>query len=123
VQVSDLESLRRELPEGVELMITKNRLLRVAVDNLPGDSAARWAGLRGQKGQNAYVFAKEDSIRDSVKAYNSFLKRLTVRIAWGSACPASAWRVLPARVVRPQHIACAVSVCCVLLSGRCCESL
>lgn len=69
------------------MMIAKNRLLRVAVDNLPGEGASeRWAGLKGQEGQNAYVFAPEDTIRGSVKAYNAFKKRLKVR--WLQALPA-----------------------------------
>lgn len=74
-----MESFRRDLPENVDLMVTKNRLLRVAVDQLGEEEAARWAGLKGMKGQNAYVFADEESIRPAVKAYNAFFKRLKVR--------------------------------------------
>lgn len=75
VSVGRLESLRRDLPPGATMYIAKNRLLRVAVDNL-GEDSAKWEGLRGQKGDNAWVFANEDAIRGSVKAFTKFAKVL-----------------------------------------------
>jgi hypothetical protein len=79
MQVKNLESMRRSLPEGCAMMVTMNRLLQVAVDHLPEEDRPKWEGLRGQKGMNAYVFVQEDGIRDSVKAYSSLLKSLKVR--------------------------------------------
>eukprot|EP00892_Ulva_mutabilis_P002743 jgi/Ulvmu1/1246/UM109_0044.1 len=77
ISVPDLESMRASLPTDSSMVVTKNRLLRVAVDNLETEEEReRWAGLCGQKGQNAFVFAPEESIRDSVKAYNTLLKSL-----------------------------------------------
>lgn len=79
VQVPDLESMRGSLPADAQMVVTKNRLLRVAVQNLESeDERARWEGLCGQKGQNAYVFAPEDSMREAVKAYNTLLSDLKV---------------------------------------------
>ena len=57
------------------MYITKNNLLRVAVDNL-GEAGKKWEGLRGQRFDNAWVFADESAIRDSVKAYLKFEKTL-----------------------------------------------
>lgn len=72
--------MRRALPDSCSMVVTKNRLLRVAVDNLGEEGAARWEGLKGQKGMNAYVFAPEDDVRGAVKAFNGFLEDLKVRI-------------------------------------------
>lgn len=61
------------------MVVTKNRLLRVAVKNMESEEdQARWEGLCGQKGQNAYIFSTEEGIRESVKAYNDLLKALKV---------------------------------------------
>ena len=45
--------MRSELPEGCSMIVTKNRLLRVAVDNMAEEQQQRWQGLRGQKGMQA----------------------------------------------------------------------
>ena len=74
-----MEAMRAALPENTSMVVTKNRLLRVAVENMEDEGKERWAGLCGQKGQNAYVFSSEDDIRGSVKAYNDLLKSLQVR--------------------------------------------
>lgn len=86
MQVKDLESMRRALPEDSSMVITMNRLLRVAVDNLDEEGQKKWAGLRGQKGMNAFVFSKEDDIRESAKAYSTLKDALTVRFSWGPRC-------------------------------------
>jgi ribosomal protein L10 len=70
--------MRRKLPERVSMVVTKNRLLRVAVDSLSEEDRARWEGLKGQKGMNAYVFAPEDEIRGAIKAFDSLLTDLKV---------------------------------------------
>lgn len=76
-----MEAMRRDLPENVDMIITKNRLLRVAVDRMDDEAdRARWEGLKGQKGQNAFVFAPESDIRGAVKAYNNMLTSLKVRL-------------------------------------------
>lgn len=66
-----MEAMRRELPPGAKMYIAKNRLLRVAVDNLDAEGQARWEGLKGQKGDNAWVFADEDSIQGAAKAFKT----------------------------------------------------
>ena len=72
--------MRTKLPENVSMIITKNRLLRVAVDNLPDEAdRTKWEGLKGQKGMNAYVFAPEEDIRGAVGAFSSLLDELKVR--------------------------------------------
>lgn len=87
-----LESMRTSLPADSHMVVTKNRLLRVAVQNMESEEdRARWEGLCGQKGMNAFVFSTEEGIRDSVKAYNDLLKALKVRcgvascidLSWG----------------------------------------
>lgn len=79
MQVKQMESMRRNLPENVSMVITKNRLLRVAVDNLEDEGQrAAWEGLKGQKGMNAYVFAPEEDIRGAVKAFSGLLTDLQV---------------------------------------------
>lgn len=79
LQVKDLESMRRTLPDSVSMIIAKNRLLRVAVDNLEDEAdRTKWEGLKGQKGMNAYVFAPEEEIRSSVKAFSTLLSNLKV---------------------------------------------
>jgi ribosomal protein L10 len=81
MQVKNIEMMRRKLPESVDMVVTKNRLLRVAVDQLEDEAErAKWEGLKGQKGQNAYVFAPEDSMRGAVKAYNDLFSTLKVRL-------------------------------------------
>lgn len=77
LQVKHIESMRRDLPADCSMIVTKNRLLRVAVDSL-GDEGAQWHGLKGQKGMNAYVFAPEDSIRGAVLSYSKLLDTLKV---------------------------------------------
>lgn len=74
-----LESMRRKLPESVSMVVTKNRLLRVAVDNMEDEAdRAKWEGLKGHKGMNAYVFAPEEDIRGAVGAFSALYKELTV---------------------------------------------
>ena len=78
VQVKDMEKMRRDMPEGASMRVAKNRLLRVAIDGMEEDDKARWQGLVGQKGMNAYVFVKEDAIRGAVKAYGTLYAELKV---------------------------------------------
>jgi hypothetical protein len=77
MQVKHVEAMRRKLPEDCSMVVTKNRLLRVAVDSL-GEEGARWEGLKGQKGMNAFVFAPEDSIRGAVNSYSKLFQTLKV---------------------------------------------
>jgi ribosomal protein L10 len=80
VQVKDLESMRRNLPDGCKMIVTKNRLLRVAIDTMEEDALkTKWDGLKGQKGMNAYVFVEEAAVREAVKAYGKLAKALKVR--------------------------------------------
>jgi ribosomal protein L10 len=77
MQVKHVEAMRRKLPEDCSMVVTKNRLLRVAVDSL-GEDGVRWEGLKGQKGMNAFVFAPEDSIRGAVNSYSKLFETLKV---------------------------------------------
>jgi ribosomal protein L10 len=77
-----MEGMRRKLPANTSMVVAKNRLLRVAVDNLGDDMKGRWEGLRCQKGETAYVFAAEEDIRGAVKAYSDLLKTLKVRFRY-----------------------------------------
>ena len=81
LQVKDLEKMRQALPEGCKMQVAKNRLLRVAVDNLGEEERERWEGLRGQKGMNMYVFVNEEGIRGAVKAFSAHKKVMQVRAA------------------------------------------
>ena len=72
VQVKDFEAFRRSLPEGSRLFVAKNTLLGLAADRVPG-----WSDLkRNIKLENAWVFASEDAMADSVKAFLAFEKKL-----------------------------------------------
>ena len=70
--VKQMQDFRRSLPADAKLVVCKNTLMRVAIDQVPG-----WAELKpAAKGDNAWLFAPEESIAESVKAYVALEKRL-----------------------------------------------
>ncbi len=71
-QVKNFEAFRRSLPEGARLIVSKNTLLGLAADRVPG-----WSDLQKDiKLENAWVFANEDAMKGSVKAFLAFEKKL-----------------------------------------------
>jgi len=71
-QVKNFEAFRRSLPEGARLIVSKNTLLGLAADRVPG-----WSDLQKDiKLENAWVFANEDVMKGSVKAFLAFEKKL-----------------------------------------------
>lgn len=67
-----MESLRRALPPQAKLIVCKNTLVRRAAE-----AAGGWEALGPATSQeNAWVFAPEDAIAGSVKAYLDFEKAL-----------------------------------------------
>jgi len=72
VSVKNFEAFRRALPADAKLYVAKNTLMKQAVSRVPG-----WDPLLdGIKLDNAWVFAKDDSIPGAVKAFLDFEKRL-----------------------------------------------
>jgi large subunit ribosomal protein L10 len=69
LSVSDVQSLRRSLPEGTTMSVVKNTLFRRAAADTPYEEAT--AEL--SKGANMWFFIEED-IGGSVKAWESFTK-------------------------------------------------
>ncbi len=71
-QVKNLEAFRRSLPESAKMIVAKNTLVSLAADRVEG-----WSDLKqGIKLENAWVFAPEDAISTSVKAFLDFEKKL-----------------------------------------------
>ncbi len=71
-QVKNLEAFRRALPESAKMIVAKNTLVSLAADRVEG-----WSELKqGIKLENAWVFAPEDAISTSVKAFLDFEKKL-----------------------------------------------
>ncbi len=67
-----MESLRRTLPPSAKLIVCKNTLVRKAAVDAGG-----WEALTPATSlENAWVFAPEDAIAGSVKAYLDFEKAL-----------------------------------------------
>lgn len=72
VSVKSMESLRRALPPSAKLIVCKNTLVRRAAA-----AAGNWEALTPATSlENAWVFAPEDAIAGSVKAYLDFEKAL-----------------------------------------------
>jgi len=67
VTVADLQKLRRQLPAGATLYVAKNTLMGQAVAQ--SAAPASWEALKGQGGQNAWVFIPEEVVSKTVKAY------------------------------------------------------
>ncbi len=72
MQVKNLEAFRRSLPAEAKMYVAKNTLLSLAADRVEG-----WSELKkGIKLENAWVFAPEEAISSSVKAFLDFEKKL-----------------------------------------------
>ncbi len=67
--VSEVQNLRRSLPEGTTMSVVKNKLFARAAEGSPYDEASQ--GLL--KGANMWFFIEED-IGGTVKAFNTFCK-------------------------------------------------
>ena len=73
VSVKDVEGLRRALPPTAKMVVCKNTLLRLAAER----AGEGWEEVRpATRLENAWVFADEDAISGSVKAYLDFEKKL-----------------------------------------------
>jgi large subunit ribosomal protein L10 len=68
VAVSEVQTLRRSLPEGTTMSVVKNTLMKKAIEGTDYETAAE-----GIKGANMWFFIEED-IGATVKAFNSFVK-------------------------------------------------
>ena len=72
MQVKNFEAFRRSLPDGAQLIVSKNTLLGLAADRVPG-----WSDLkRDIKLENAWVFANEEAMAGSIKAFLTFESKL-----------------------------------------------
>lgn len=72
MQVKNLEAFRRSLPAEAKMFVAKNTLISLAADRVEG-----WSELKkGIKLENAWVFAPEEAISSSVKAFLDFEKKL-----------------------------------------------
>lgn len=70
--VKQLQDFRKSLPEDSTLLVVKNTLVKRAADSVEG-----WSDLKdAAKGDNAWLFAKEESIASSIKAWLDFQKVL-----------------------------------------------
>ena len=73
VSVKNVEGLRRALPPSAKMVVCKNTLLRLAAER----AGEGWEEVRPAASlENAWVFADEDAISGSVKAYLDFEKKL-----------------------------------------------
>jgi len=73
VPVKDVEALRRALPASARMIVCKNTLLRLAAER----AGEGWEEVRPATSlENAWVFADEEAISGSVKAYLDFEKKL-----------------------------------------------
>lgn len=70
--MKNLEAFRRSLPAECKMYVAKNTLIGIAADRVDG-----WSELKkGIKLENAWVFAPEEAISASVKAFIDFEKKL-----------------------------------------------
>lgn len=68
ISVKDFEAFRRSLPDQSKVVVCKNSLMGIAVDQTEG-----WESLKDIfQLENAWVFAHEDVLADTVKAYAKF---------------------------------------------------
>jgi large subunit ribosomal protein L10 len=73
VSVKEVEGLRRALPPSAKMVVCKNTLLRLAAER----AGEGWEEVRPATSlENAWVFADEEAISGSVKAYLDFEKKL-----------------------------------------------
>jgi hypothetical protein len=71
-QVKDFEAFRRSLPAEAKMFVAKNTLMRLASQRVDG-----WADLATDlKLEHAWVFAPEEAIGASVKAFLDFEAKL-----------------------------------------------
>merc|ERR1711957_932745 len=68
VSVSQVQTLRRSLPEGTTMSVVKNTLMKRAIEGTQYETAGEVL-----KGANMWFFVEED-IGGTVKAFNSFVK-------------------------------------------------
>jgi large subunit ribosomal protein L10 len=77
VAVKDVESLRRALPESAKMIIAKNTLVKLAAEKAAGE----WEAINPAAAlDNAWIFADEDALAPSVKAYLAFRDKLQERL-------------------------------------------
>lgn len=69
LDVATVQKFRKGLPEGAQVYVCKNSLMKVAISQTPG-----WEPLaeKGCAGENAWIFVSEESIADTVKHYFKF---------------------------------------------------
>jgi large subunit ribosomal protein L10 len=69
LDVSKMQKLRKNMPESAQVYICKNTLMSKACTD-----AENWSTVANTelKGENAWVFVKEDDIAETVKAYFKF---------------------------------------------------
>lgn len=77
ISVKQLQEFRRNLPqEGAHMYVVKNNLLKIAADKVDG-----WSELKqAAKGDNAWIFAREDNVASCVKAFIEFERKLKADI-------------------------------------------
>ncbi|KAL7535760.1 hypothetical protein ACHAXR_007948 [Thalassiosira sp. AJA248-18] len=68
ITVSQVQSLRRSLPEGTTMSVVKNKLMNRAIEGTDYETAGEML-----KGANMWFFIEED-IGGTVKSWNSFVK-------------------------------------------------
>ncbi|KAI8465455.1 MAG: plastid ribosomal protein L10 [Monoraphidium minutum] len=69
LNVPTVQRFRKGLPEKSKVTVTKNSLMRVACQEVPGWSTV---AEKGCEGENAWVFVHEDDVSDAVKYFNKF---------------------------------------------------
>ena len=73
VSVKDVEGLRRSLPPSARMIVCKNTLVKLAAEKAEGE----WEVLSPAAAlDNAWIFADEEAISGSVKAYTAFAAKL-----------------------------------------------
>lgn len=73
VSVKDVEGLRRSLPPTARMIVCKNTLIKRAAEKAAGE----WEVLSPAAAlDNAWIFADEEAISGSVKAYTAFAAKL-----------------------------------------------
>lgn len=73
LDVPTVEKFRRGMPEKSSVVVTKNSLMRIACNEVPGWTAV---GEGGCTGENAWVFVHEDDISSAVKHFHTFSDEL-----------------------------------------------
>lgn len=76
VSVKEFEGFRRSLPDQSKIVICKNSLMGIAIDKTKGWEALKETFLM----ENAWVFAHEDGLADTVKAYSKFEEDLKEKL-------------------------------------------